>query len=493
MLLSSLTDSGPPRVQANPGLRLVLYAARCNCPPDVALTLYNTLTRRKEPFVPADPGRVTMYVCGPTVYSFPHIGNARPAVVFDVLARLLRRRYPLVYARNITDVDDKINAAARAAGCSIGEIAARFTAVYHEDMAALGVLAPDMEPAATAHIGDMIGMIEKLIDAGHAYAAEGHVLFRVTSFPGYGQLSRRGQRELLAGARVEVAPYKESPGDFVLWKPSPAEMPGWDSPWGRGRPGWHIECSAMSARHLGQTIDIHGGGNDLIFPHHENEIAQSTCAHHGTPFCRYWVHNGFLNVDHSKMSKSLGNIVRVRDLLAQAPGEAIRLALLSAHYRQPLDWTAEVLAQARRNLDRLYGTLRDIAGWRDTWRETQPDPVFLAALDDDLNTPRALAALFDLSRDANRSEDPAERRQIAARLRASAEIMGLLAADPEAWFTQEVAASLSNADVERLITERREARTRKDFAAADRIRGELTDAGISIEDGPDGTRWRRIG
>ena len=458
----------------------------------MALELYNTLTRRKETFVPADPERVTMYVCGPTVYSFPHIGNARPAVVFDVLARLLRQSYRLVYARNITDVDDKINAAARAAGCEIGEISARFAAAYHHDMAALGVLSPDVEPAATGHIGDMIAMIEELVRSGHAYPAEGHVLFRVSSFPEYGRLSRRGQRELLAGARVEVAPYKESPGDFVLWKPSPADLPGWDSPWGRGRPGWHIECSAMSARHLGKTIDIHGGGNDLIFPHHENEIAQSTCAHHGVPFCRYWLHNGFLNVDHTKMSKSVGNILLVRDLLEQAPGEAIRLALLSAHYRQPLDWTGELLTQARRNLDRLYGTLRDVQGWSDCWREAGPDPAFMAALEDDLNTPRALAALFDLSRECNRSDDAEVRRRMAARLRASAELMGLLAAEPEAWFTAEVTASLSSADVERLIVERREARTRRDFAAADRIRDQLAAAGIAIEDGADGTRWRRI-
>jgi len=459
----------------------------------MTIELYNTLTRSKEPFVPADPGRVTMYVCGLTVYNFPHVGNARSAVVFDVLARLLRTRYPLTYARNITDVDDKINAAAAAAGVPIGTITAKFTAAYQEDWSALGVLPPDVEPKATDHIGDMISMIEALLRAGHAYAADGHVLFRVKSYPGYGRLSRRGKRELMAGARVEVAPYKEEPGDFVLWKPSTPDLPGWDSPWGRGRPGWHIECSAMSARHLGDTIDIHGGGNDLIFPHHENEIAQSTCAHHGALFCRYWVHNGFLNVDHTKMSKSLGNIVLVRDLLAQAPGEAIRLALLAAHYRQPLDWTEDALTEARRKLDRLYGTLRDIGGWQDRWRAETPDAVFIAALEDDLNTPRALAALFDLSRDANRSEDSAEREQLASRLRASGELLGLLGAQPEVWFTTERPESLSNMDVERLIVERREARTRRDFAAADRIRLQLTEAGIAIEDGPDGTRWRRVG
>ncbi|MCK6371155.1 MAG: cysteine--tRNA ligase [Gammaproteobacteria bacterium] len=457
------------------------------------IELYNTLTRSKEEFAPADPQRTTMYVCGPTVYSYPHIGNARPAVVFDVLSRLLRQRYRLVYARNITDVDDKINKAAREQGVSIGAIAARFAAAYHEDMRALGVLPPDIEPRATEHIGDMIAMIRELMATDHAYSAAGHVLFRVKSFPAYGRLSRRDQRELIAGARVDVAPYKEDPGDFVLWKPSDADLPGWESPWGRGRPGWHIECSAMSARHLGTTIDIHGGGNDLIFPHHENEIAQSTCAHHGATFCRHWVHNGFVNVDHAKMSKSVGNIVLVRDLLEKAPGEAIRLALLSAHYRQPLDWTEEVLVEARRKLDRLYGTLRDVPGWENAWQSAEPDAVFLTALEDDLNTPRALAALFDLAREVNRSEDPVERVTLAARLRASAGHLGLLETDPEAWFTAETATSLSNEDVENLLTARREARERRDFAVADQIRTQLTQAGIIIEDGPEGTRWRRVG
>ncbi|MBW7930942.1 MAG: cysteine--tRNA ligase [Gammaproteobacteria bacterium] len=457
----------------------------------MTLSVYNTLTRQKEPFAPGDPGRVTMYVCGPTVYSYPHIGNARPAVVFDVLARLLRRLYHLVYARNITDVDDKINAAAAAAGCPIGDISTRFTAAYHQDMRALGVLPPDVEPLATAHIGQMQAMIGRLLARGHAYVAEGHVLFRVRSFPGYGQLSRRDQRELLAGARVDVAPYKEDAGDFVLWKPSTPELPGWESPWGRGRPGWHIECSAMSAQHLGETIDIHGGGNDLIFPHHENELAQSTCAHDGATFSRYWMHNGFLNVDHAKMSKSIGNILLVRELLEQAPGEAVRLALLSAHYRQPLDWTAEVLAQSRRNLDRLYGTLRDVAGWEDEWPAAAPDAAFVAALEDDLNTPRALAALFDLSHAIRRSGDEGERRRLAAQLRASGELVGLLGAQPEAWFTGNPADGLDAAGVEQLLEARREARARRDFAEADRIRGELTAAGILIEDGPEGTRWRR--
>jgi len=461
----------------------------------MSLTLYNTRTRKKEAFVPAEEGRVTMYVCGPTVYNFPHIGNARPAVIFDVLARLLRSRYQLVYARNITDIDDKINKAAAEQGVPISEIAARFTAVYREDMAALGVLPPDLEPFATDHVPAIIAMIASLVDSGHAYAAEGHVLFRVRSFPDYGALSRRDRRELLAGARVEVAPYKEDAGDFVLWKPSTPELPGWDSPWGRGRPGWHIECSAMVAQHLGRTIDIHGGGNDLIFPHHENEIAQSTCAHGGELFVRYWLHNGFVNVDHTKMSKSLGNVLLVHDLLKEAPGEVIRLALLSAHYRQPLDWTGDVLPEARRKLDRLYGALRDVPDQALKVDDAPADPGFIAALDDDLNTPKALAVLFELARNINRSEVPAERLALAARLRASGAMLGLLGADPEVWLqgAAQLAAEdgISNKTVEALLAARIAARNNRDFSAADRIRDELVAAGILIEDGPDGTRWRR--
>lgn len=462
----------------------------------MSIYLYNTLTRRKEAFTPQDrapngPARVTMYVCGPTVYSAPHIGNARPAVVFDVLARLLRTRYALTYARNITDVDDKINAAAQEAGVEIGKITAEFIAGYHADMQALGVANPDIEPRATGHIDPIIAMIARLIDSGHAYAADGHVLFRVSAFPDYGHLSRRDQRELLAGARVEVAPYKESPGDFILWKPSTPELPGWESPWGRGRPGWHIECSVMAAEHLGETIDIHGGGNDLIFPHHENEIAQSTCAHGGRLFARFWLHNGFVNVHDTKMSKSLGNVVLVRDLLTEAPGEAIRLALLNGHYRQPLDWSDQLLGEMKRKLDRLYGTLRDIDGWQSIWPATDPDPAFVAALEDDLNTPRALAVLFDLSHAANRAVSGEARVLAAARLRASAECMGLLSVEPEAWFTSGSETQLDNDRIDQLLAERDAARAQKDFALADRIRDELAEQGISIEDGAAGTRWRR--
>ncbi len=326
------------------------------------LRLYNNLNRRAETFAPLDPKRVTMYLCGPTVYSYVHIGNARGPVVFDVLAKLLRRRYPkLVYARNITDVDDKINAAAQEQGVPISTITDKFTAIYREDMARLGVSPPDVEPHATAHIAQIITMIEQLIDSGHAYAADGHVLFSVASFADYGKLSRRPMDEMLAGARVEVAPYKRDAGDFVLWKPSTPDLPGWDSPWGIGRPGWHIECSAMSAAHLGETIDIHAGGVDLQFPHHENELAQSTCAHGGKVFARFWLHNGMLNFGGTKMSKSLGNVSVLHELLASHPPEALRYALLSAQYRQPLDWSDALIEQSVRTLDRLYGTLRDLA------------------------------------------------------------------------------------------------------------------------------------
>ena len=457
----------------------------------MTLSLYNTLTRRKDEFRPLQPGRVSMYVCGPTVYSFPHIGNARPAVVFDVLARLLRRSYQLTYARNITDIDDKINRAAAQEQVGIDVIAARYLAAYLDDMQALGVQAPDIAPRATEHLPAIIRMISALVASDHAYVADGHVLFRVQSFADYGALSRREQRELIAGARVEVAPYKEYPGDFVLWKPSSADLPGWDSPWGRGRPGWHIECSAMAEEHLGRTIDIHGGGNDLIFPHHENEIAQSCCAHNGETFSRYWLHNGFVNVDHAKMSKSLGNVVLVRELLEQAPGEAIRLALLSAHYRQPLDWNDEVLTEARRKLDRLYGALRDADGWQDEWSGHAPDADFLAALEDDLNTPRALAALFDIARQLNRSDSPEQRREAACCLRASAELLGLLGQSPERWFQAVSSGQMDAATIEQLLADRRRARTERDFAAADGIREQLSAAGVFIEDRPDGsTRWR---
>ncbi len=455
----------------------------------MALQIYNTLTRRKEIFEPGDPERVTMYVCGPTVYNYAHIGNARPAVVFDVLSRLLRRLYPrVIYARNITDIDDKINKAAQEAGVPFTQITEKFTRIYHEDMDALSVLPPDIEPRVTETMDGIIAMIERLIAAGCAYEAEGHVLFHVPAFPAYGRLSKRDRDDMLAGARVEVAPYKKDPADFVLWKPSDETQPGWDSPWGRGRPGWHIECSAMIEVHLGQTIDIHGGGHDLIFPHHENEIAQSTCAHGGALYCRYWMHNGFVNVEHEKMSKSLGNVLLVHELLKSAPGEAIRLALLSAHYRQPLDWTETGLKQARRTLDGLYGVLRRT---RSVAASAQPVPeAFLAALEDDLNTPKAIAELGALARRVEAAKAPEEQARAKGRLLAAAEVLGLLGQDPEAWFTTSAGHAIDTATVERLIAERAAARKARDFARADALREELTALGVVIEDTPEGTIWR---
>jgi cysteinyl-tRNA synthetase len=454
------------------------------------MQLHNTFSGRKETFVPGDPERVTMYVCGPTVYSYAHIGNARPAVVFDVLARLLRRRFPRVdYVRNITDIDDKINKAAAEQGVGIEVITQRFAAAYREDLEALGVAPPDFEPRVTEHLPDIIAMIERLVAKGHAYEAEGHVLFNVTSFEGYGQLSRRDRREMVAGARVEVAPYKKDPADFVLWKPSSADQPGWDSPWGRGRPGWHIECSAMSAALLGETIDIHGGGHDLVFPHHENERAQSCCAH-GTQYVRYWVHNGFLNVNSEKMSKSLGNVLLVRDLLAQAPGEVVRLALLTGHYRHPLDWNDDTLARTRKQLDRLYGALRDVAGI--AAEEAEPPEAFVAALEDDLNTPAALAELFELARALNKAGDGAERARLKGEMLAAGELLGLLAQSPESWFAGG-ASEVSAERIEALIAARDAARKARDFAEADRLRDEITALGVTIEDSPQGTRWRVVG
>jgi len=452
------------------------------------LTLHNTLTRRKEEFVPQDPERVTMYACGPTVYNYAHIGNARPAVIFDLLHRLLERRYPnVIYARNITDVDDKINAAAHEQGIEIGVITKRFTEAYHADMAALGVGKPTVEPRATDHMAEIIAMIETLIERGHAYAAEGHVLFDVTTFDDYGALSRRDRREMVAGARVEVAPYKKNPGDFVLWKPSDATQPGWDSPWGRGRPGWHIECSAMSAAHLGEVIDIHAGGQDLVFPHHENEVAQSRCCHGRDAFARFWLHNGFVTVEKRKMSKSLGNTQIVHDLLEDWPGEAMRYLLLSAHYRQPLDWSESALVQAVTTLDRLYRTLAESEA---SATGADPDPAVLDALDDDLNTPAALAELNRLSRETAHAEG-AERARKAAVLKASGEVLGLLQ-DPDGWRAarSDAVSDVDGEEIERLIAERNAARKARDFATADRIRDELDARGIELEDGPDGTRWQ---
>ncbi len=458
----------------------------------MTLCLTNTITRTKEPFVPANPDHVTMYVCGPTVYNFAHIGNARPAVVFDVLYRLLKRHFGgVVYARNFTDVDDKINAAAKEAGLPISAITERYVEAYLSDMAALGVLTPDLEPRVTEHIPEIIGMVEQLIARGHAYAVEGHVLFHVPSFSAYGALSGRDRDEMIAGARVEVAPFKRDPADFVLWKPSTPDLPGWESPWGRGRPGWHIECSAMIERRLGGTIDIHGGGQDLIFPHHENEIAQGTCAHDGQLYCHYWVHNGFVTVEGQKMSKSLGNVLLVRDLLGEAPGEAIRFALLSAHYRQPLDWSADGLAQAKRGLDRLYGVLRDFADLPDVPLVPGQLDRFEAALEDDLNFPGAIAELFQIAKAARQATTAEDRATYKAALREAGDLLGLLQEEPAAWFGESTGEDQDTAEIQRLVEARLAARSAKDYATADRIREELAALGITVEDRADGPAWRR--
>jgi cysteinyl-tRNA synthetase len=428
------------------------------------------MAREKRVFEPADAGRITMYLCGPTVYNRAHIGNARPAVVFDVLARLLRHVYgedALVFARNVTDVDDKIIDAARAEGVDASVITARYEDHYIADTGALGVRPPTIAPRATAHVGEMIAMIARLIETGNAYEADGHVLFHVPSDPAYGALGRRDREAMIAGARVEVASYKKDPADFVLWKPSTPDVIGWDSPWGRGRPGWHIECSAMIERHLGETIDIHCGGLDLIFPHHENELAQSRCAHGGAPLARYWVHNGFLSMaGGEKMSKSLGNVVTMGELLAEGhKGETLRLALLSAHYRQPLEWSPQLVAQSKATLDRLYRA----AG------EAEPgavDPGVLDALSDDLNTPLALSRLSAIA-------DPAA-------LRASANLLGLLVESGSAWFQGE-----GDARIDALVAARTEAKKNRNFAEADRIRAELAAERVVLEDGPQGTIWRR--
>ncbi len=459
------------------------------------MQIYNSLSRRKETFQPSDPRRVTLYVCGPTVYSYPHIGNARPAVVFDVLFRLLRERYgDVVYARNITDLDDKITAAAEAEGCAIGDVTRQFTRVYHEDMRSLGVLPPTVEPRATESIDAMIAMAARLIALGHAYEAQGHVLFSVDSYPAYGELSRRDRREMIAGARVEVAPYKRDPADFVLWKPSTDAQPGWDSPWGFGRPGWHLECSAMIEQHLGETIDIHGGGHDLQFPHHENERAQGTCAHGGALYARYWMHNGFVNVDAEKMSKSIGNVLLVRDLLEQAPGEAVRFALLSAHYRKPLEWNADTLPRACRALDRLYAVLEDAARPGDAAAEDAAVPeAVMAALEDDLNTPRAIALLHEIGQGVAAQPAGPSRRAGQSALRAAGRLLGVLQGDAADWAESRRGAVDGREEIEQLVIEREQARARRDFAEADRIRDLLSARGIVLEDGPAGTQWRKAG
>ncbi|GAA6136673.1 cysteine--tRNA ligase [Arenicella sp. 4NH20-0111] len=454
------------------------------------MKLYNTETKTKSEFVPIDPEHVTMYVCGPTVYNYCHIGNFRPPVVFDVLARVLRAKYPKVtYARNITDIDDKINAAAEQQGVDISVISEKFTKAYHDDLAVLGVLPTDVEPKVTDHVAEIHQEIQSLIDRGHAYEAQGHVLFSVSSYPEYGQLSKRDPDELLAGARVDVAAYKKSPGDFVLWKPSEDDQPGWDSPWGRGRPGWHIECTAMAAKHLGDTIDIHGGGNDLVFPHHENERAQSTCSH-GAKFVNYWLHNGLINMNQEKMSKSIGNVLLLKDLANEIPGEVMRFILLSAHYRAPLDWNDDVVQQAKSSLDRLYGALRKLAGI------SLPEDIgiqipqaFDDAMSDDLNTPMAFAELFALAKKANTATSDEQRVKCKAGLLQAGQWLGLLQQDPEEWFAGGSTDDQATV-IESLIVQRSDAKADKNWARADEIRAELTGMNVVLEDGPDGTTWR---
>jgi cysteinyl-tRNA synthetase len=457
------------------------------------LQLYNTLSRKKEIFEPLKPDTVGMYVCGPTVYDLAHIGNARPVVVFDVLNRLLNTLYKNVtYVRNITDVDDKINDAAKQSGDDIRTITTRTTEAFHKDMAALGAEPPDIEPRATDHIEEMIALITTLIDAGNAYEADSHVLFNVPSWDDYGQLSRRNRDEMIAGARVEVASYKKDPADFVLWKPSSDDLPGWDSPWGRGRPGWHVECSAMSQKYLGLTFDIHGGGQDLIFPHHENEIAQSVCGHEGHPFVRYWMHNGYLMAEGEKMSKSLGNFYTVRDLTKEFPGEAIRLMLLKTHYRSPLDFTKEGLAEAKESLDRFYGALRHTQDV--TVRDTGVPDAVMTALSDDLNTPLAIAHMHEITGELNKAKSEKDQWQFKSALLGAGKIVGLLEQDPEDWFKwqAEGGSGIDDTAIDDLIQRRIEARNAKDFAEADRIRDDLAAQGIMLEDGPDGTIWKRV-
>lgn len=456
----------------------------------MSLTIYDSMAREKRDFEPADPKRVTLYVCGPTVYSYAHIGNARAAVVFDLLYRVLRQRYGadhVAYARNITDIDDKIIKVSRETGAPISEITAKFAKIYRDDMAALGVLAPTSEPAATGHIAPMIAMIEKLISKGAAYEGEGHVLFNVDSYDAYGKLSGVDRDEMIAGARVEVAPYKKNPADFVLWKPSRDDEPGWDSPWGRGRPGWHLECSVMIEAELGGTIDIHGGGQDLRFPHHENEIAQSACAHNGAPLARYWMHNGFLRMGSDKMSKSLGNIVLAHDLLKDWHGEVIRWALLSAHYRQPLEWTESLLAQSKKQLDRFYRLLGEIPFSEEVG--DAPQSVALA-LGDDLNTPEAFAGLHEL-RDIAGQMDGDSRANAIMRLRNAGRLMGFFNVDTAVWFKGDAGDGPSDEEIDALLVERANARKAKDFAKSDQIRDDLAAKGVVIEDGPDGVTWRR--
>jgi cysteinyl-tRNA synthetase len=460
------------------------------------LKLYNTLTREREIFAPIDPDHVRLYVCGPTVYDFAHIGNARPLIVFDVLYRLLREKYGadhVKYVRNITDVDDKINARAAERGIAIRELTEETNRVFQEDVAALNCLPPDVQPRATEHIAEMIAIIEKLIANGHAYAADGHVLFDVPSMPDYGALSRRPLDDMIAGARVDVAPYKKGEMDFVLWKPSKESEPGWDSPWGRGRPGWHLECSAMSHKHLGEVFDIHGGGIDLVFPHHENEIAQTRCAFGHDVMANVWMHNGFLQVEGEKMSKSLGNFVTIHELLHSDKfggkawkGEVLRLAMMRSHYRQPIDWTVKALEEAEKTLLRWYAILRAQGVKSETAFDAPLRQAFVEALCDDLNIPRAMADLHAMAAKAEpRESDSQTARAEAEKLLRAANLLGLLEDDPAAWEQKGPELAVDVAEVEKLVSERLTARKSRNFAESDRLRDLLADMGVKLKDGKD--------
>ncbi len=447
----------------------------------MTLKIYNTYSGQKEVFTPLEPDTVKMYVCGPTVYNRVHIGNARPVVVFDTLYRLLQTLYSkVIYARNITDIDDKIMAAAKQGGETIAALSERYAKAYIEDMAELNNLEPTITPYATEHINEMIAMVQVLIENGHAYEAQGHVLFDVQSMADYGKLAKRSLEDMLAGARVEVAAYKKYAGDFVLWKPSSDDESGWESPWGRGRPGWHLECSAMIEKHLGNTIDIHGGGVDLQFPHHENELAQSVCAHGGEQFVRYWMHNAYINIDGEKMSKSLGNFKMVNDLLQHYPGEVLRFTILSAHYRSMLNFSIEALDSARKTLDNLYGVLRDAADISvDENIDISGSDVYKALLDD-LNTPIAIRELHALAKAMKAAEGQEKIRLKSVLLKASG-LMGLLQQAPEDWFFTEVAeGALSDQDVDALVAKMQQARADKDYKLADEVRASLTEQGIVL-------------
>lgn len=454
--------------------------------------LHNTLRRRKEKFEPIDANNVRMYVCGPTVYDRAHLGNAKSAVVFDVLNRVLRQVYGdehVTYVSNITDIDDKILNKHQETGKPIEEITRETFQWYLDDMHALNVKDPDYRPRATEFVNEMIELVKLLIKNGHAYEAEGHVLFSVDSMPNYGYLSGRSMKEMLAGARIEVADYKKNPADFILWKPSEEGQPGWNSPWGFGRPGWHLECSAMSSKYLGNSFDIHGGGSDLIFPHHENECAQSMCAHPHDTFARYWVHAGMLMVDGVKMSKSLGNFYTVNQLIAEYPAEALRLLFISTHYHQPFNFTFEGLKQAKTVLDKFYNALQKTDNIKT--EKTVVDERVLEALCDDLNTPLALSYLHEIVNNLNKAETEEDKRKYKSLLLGSAGVMGLLYQDADAWFKQG-ANAIAEDEIEQLILERAEAKKSKNYARADEIRNQLKEAGILLEDGPTGTTWKKI-